>query len=190
LPPTLPTMLSQAVGILFSCSSEFRGAGQGAVRTGLLRREDEGRKENVRWPLVIKQQKRACQLTGRNSSSIQACDEDAGAYTFRATSPSKSSPAQFDRKESAEKQDRTSQKDLVAETEKELTALSIDEPKPRQRDPLRWFGILVPPALRSAQSSFVSAAEDSVPSLATVMAEMRNVEGEVGRVRSKIESLE
>lgn len=97
---------------------------------------------------------------------------------------------QLDRKESAEKQDRTSQKDLVAETEKELAALSIDEPKPKQRDPLRWFGILVPPALRSAQSSFVSAAEDSVPSLATVMAEMRNVEGEVGRVRSKIESLE
>lgn len=40
-------------------------------------------------------------------------------------------------------------------------------PKPTPRDPLRWFGILVPPALRSAQSSFIEGLEAVYPLLAT-----------------------
>jgi hypothetical protein len=53
-------------------------------------------------------------------------------------------------------------------------------------DPLRWFGILVPPALRSAQSSFISTVEGSVPHLASVAKELRIQEIEIGRVRKQI----
>jgi hypothetical protein len=57
------------------------------------------------------------------------------------------------------------------------------------RDPIRWFGILVPPALRSAQWSFVSAVEGSVPHLATVTRDLRNQEIEIGRVRKQLKKL-
>lgn len=53
-------------------------------------------------------------------------------------------------------------------------------------DPLNWFGILVPSALRRTQSSFKTAAEEIVPRIATVDREMRQVEIEVRRVRKKM----
>lgn len=53
-------------------------------------------------------------------------------------------------------------------------------------DPLNWFGILVPSALRRTQSSFKTVAEEIVPRIATVDREMRQVETEVRRVRKKM----
>lgn len=54
------------------------------------------------------------------------------------------------------------------------------------RDPLNWFGILVPPALRASQSSFKSAVIDTIPALASTENEMRKVEIEVRRVRKRL----
>jgi hypothetical protein len=56
----------------------------------------------------------------------------------------------------------------------------------KSTDPLRWFGILVPPALRSAQSTFITAVEGPVPQLVTVARRLRNQEIEIGRVRKQI----
>ncbi|KAL8839584.1 MAG: hypothetical protein Q9170_001688 [Blastenia crenularia] len=53
-------------------------------------------------------------------------------------------------------------------------------------DPLKWFGILVPPALRASQSSFKSAVTEAVPSLANVTIEMRTLEIEIRRTRKKM----
>ncbi|KAI4289253.1 MAG: hypothetical protein L6R35_001491, partial [Caloplaca aegaea] len=53
-------------------------------------------------------------------------------------------------------------------------------------DPLKWFGILVPPALRACQSSFKDAVEGSIPSLANVSNEMKSLEIEIRRTRKKI----
>ena len=61
--------------------------------------------------------------------------------------------------------------------------------QPRQRfrssDPLTWYGILVPPSLRSAQKSFTEAVEKQIPALASVVAEMQAVEKEVDRARGR-----
>jgi hypothetical protein len=54
---------------------------------------------------------------------------------------------------------------------------------------LRWFGVLVPPALRFAQSNFITAVEDTVPQLANVARVLRNQEIEIGRVRKQIKRL-
>jgi hypothetical protein len=57
------------------------------------------------------------------------------------------------------------------------------------RDPLRWFGILVPPALRSAQSAFVSAVEEPIPELANLAGSLRNQEITIQRLRKQIRKL-
>ncbi|TLS23609.1 uncharacterized protein PpBr36_05850 [Pyricularia pennisetigena] len=55
----------------------------------------------------------------------------------------------------------------------------------RPKDPLRWFGLFTPAPLRSAQGQAVKLVEELVPRLATVTAEMANVEIEVRRARKK-----
>ncbi|KAL2037929.1 hypothetical protein N7G274_009404 [Stereocaulon virgatum] len=53
-------------------------------------------------------------------------------------------------------------------------------------DPLKWFGILVPPALRASQNNFKSAVIDVVPALASVSNEMKGLEIEVRRTRKRL----
>ena len=53
-------------------------------------------------------------------------------------------------------------------------------------DPLKWFGILVPPALRSSQGNFKEAVTDAIPALATVSREMKELEIEVRRTRKRL----
>lgn len=52
-------------------------------------------------------------------------------------------------------------------------------------DPLRWFGILTPLPLRTAQVHSVRSVEEVIPRLASVAAEMRHVEIEVRRARKR-----
>ncbi|TQW00357.1 hypothetical protein IF1G_00288 [Cordyceps javanica] len=53
------------------------------------------------------------------------------------------------------------------------------------RDPIRWFGVLVPQALRDAQRESVRTVEDVIPRLVSVQAEMAHVEIEVRRARKR-----
>lgn len=50
-------------------------------------------------------------------------------------------------------------------------------------NPLHWYGVLVPPSLRAAQSSFACAVEDQIPRLLTLQAEMENLETQIRRLR-------
>ena len=59
------------------------------------------------------------------------------------------------------------------------------EPRPRPADPLRWFGVLTPMPLRAAQTQAVEAVEDVIPKLASLSAEMADIEIQVGRARKK-----
>ncbi|RYP32078.1 hypothetical protein DL767_005432 [Monosporascus sp. MG133] len=55
----------------------------------------------------------------------------------------------------------------------------------RRRDPVRWFGLLTPMALRQAQAQSIRAVEQVIPRLVSVNAEMARVEIEVRRARKK-----
>ncbi|KAI5801511.1 hypothetical protein DFH27DRAFT_525152 [Peziza echinospora] len=54
------------------------------------------------------------------------------------------------------------------------------------REPLIWFGILVPQSLREAQANF-SRVVDMLPELATTLHRMNYYEGEIRRLRTEIE---
>ncbi|TID17100.1 hypothetical protein E2P81_ATG09655 [Venturia nashicola] len=64
------------------------------------------------------------------------------------------------------------------------------KPKIDQRDPIRWFGLLVPPPLRSAQSKFIAIVEGPVPQLINLTKELRALEIEIGRTRKSIRKIE
>lgn len=57
--------------------------------------------------------------------------------------------------------------------------------KPIPKDPIRWFGLLTPLALRQTQASAIDTVERVIPRLVTVVAEMRQVEIEVRRARKR-----
>lgn len=71
-------------------------------------------------------------------------------------------------------------------TSKESEDVQADQETKNQVDPLRWFGILVPQALRNSQTSFTQAAEGPVPRLATLSRQMRTLEIEIGRLKKSI----
>lgn len=70
--------------------------------------------------------------------------------------------------------------------QEEISEKIQQDVKVTPRDPLNWFGILVPPTLRKAQGSFKSALDDVVPAMATVVVQMRQIEIEIRRTRKKI----
>lgn len=55
----------------------------------------------------------------------------------------------------------------------------------KSKDPLRWFGLLTPQSLRTAQASSIEAVEKVIPRLVTVNQEMAIIEIEVRRARKK-----
>lgn len=69
-------------------------------------------------------------------------------------------------------------------------AQPIQQGPPKLRDPITMFGILTPPALRAAQSSFVKAVEGPVPRLVELGARLRALEVEVGRARKALRKAE
>ncbi|KAI4717899.1 hypothetical protein E4T48_05916 [Aureobasidium sp. EXF-10727] len=66
-----------------------------------------------------------------------------------------------------------------------------DEAKPKNpRDPLHWYGILVPPSLRSSQKSFQSAINESVIDAANSAQALRRIDMEIRKLRKDIKKAE
>ncbi|KAM3561408.1 hypothetical protein ARSEF4850_003234 [Beauveria asiatica] len=71
------------------------------------------------------------------------------------------------------------------EEEKEVAGKGVAAAAAGRNDPIRWFGVLVPQALRDAQRHARRAVQDVIPRLASVEAEMAHVEVEVRRARKR-----
>ena len=69
--------------------------------------------------------------------------------------------------------------------------LSVKEnvSKKGSQDPLRWFGLFVPPQLKSAQADFKLTINDDVPALINLEHGLRDLEEKVTMVRGQIKSL-
>jgi hypothetical protein len=57
--------------------------------------------------------------------------------------------------------------------------------KQNARDPLRWFGVLTPLSLRQTQACAAEAVDQVIPRLASLSAEMQDLEIQVRRARKK-----
>jgi hypothetical protein len=62
-------------------------------------------------------------------------------------------------------------------------AAEEEQPANKSKDPIKMFGILVPQALRQAQSQAVLLVEDIVPRLVEINLEMESMEVEIRRKR-------
>ncbi|KAL7798638.1 hypothetical protein V8C43DRAFT_275907 [Trichoderma afarasin] len=81
----------------------------------------------------------------------------------------------------ANPEDEQSPEDQGEEKEKEEEIKT----KKATNNPLRWFGILAPAPLRTAQTLSIQAVEQVIPRLISVNAEMEHVEIEIRRARKK-----
>ena len=61
------------------------------------------------------------------------------------------------------------------------------EERREQSDPLKWFGILTPPALRQSQASFKTAAELAVET-ANIQSEMAGVVNRIKFIQRRLKS--
>ncbi|KIW67214.1 hypothetical protein PV04_06481 [Phialophora macrospora] len=68
--------------------------------------------------------------------------------------------------------------------------LSIEALLPPPKDPIRWYGILIPPALRTCQNHFTSAVSSVIPELLNTILSLRHVEEEIWIIRRDLDIID
>lgn len=96
--------------------------------------------------------------------------------------PDDAKKAEIDQKGDIPVEEDASRSNSTEDESKDKT----DDTRPKVADPIRMFGILVPPALRSAQLSFREAVDGPVIRLAAVTGELRALERDIGRARKAV----
>lgn len=74
---------------------------------------------------------------------------------------------------------------VSAEEEDKVREKGDEAKRQRLKDPLRWFGVLTPLALRQTQGCAIEAVDQVIPKLLSVDAAMQDVEIQVRRARKK-----
>jgi hypothetical protein len=84
---------------------------------------------------------------------------------------------------------------IQEEKETLIESNAADEEKPSEetskpRNPINWYGVLIPPPLREAQKSFIDVVDNSIPNVINITAQLRQLEIDIGRTRKTIKKLE
>lgn len=114
--------------------------------------------------------------TSPNQKSEDKEQDTPGQQPTPPTTPPKESEDELPEKQSHENKAETT-------GDKEATQKKV-------RDPIHWYGILVPPALRSSQGSFKSAIQDPVIKAANSAQALRHVNMEIRKMRKDIKKAE
>ncbi|KAG0637906.1 hypothetical protein HOY80DRAFT_970267 [Tuber brumale] len=94
---------------------------------------------------------------------------------------------EFEKEEEEEEQ-----KEETKDTDREGSEMdTLENPKEQTpaidpRDPIRWFGILVPPALRQAQSEFTLSVQTIIPQLTTTISKLALLSSEIESHRNHV----
>ncbi|EPE08826.1 hypothetical protein F503_04413 [Ophiostoma piceae UAMH 11346] len=113
-------------------------------------------------------------------SSSSSDKEHALSYTVVRPKKEKEVKAEA-AKEEEQEEDKQSKPEKQGAAKKTKGAAKSKAP----RDPLQWFGVLAPMALRQAQTEAIEAIDNVIPRLASLSAEMAAVEIDVRRARKK-----
>lgn len=80
--------------------------------------------------------------------------------------------------------------DKSEEQEENIKSEDKEQAHTKIRDPLHWYGILVPPSLRASQKSFNSAIHDPVITAANSAQALRRVDMDIRKLRKDIKKAE
>ncbi|KAA8645671.1 uncharacterized protein ATNIH1004_007090 [Aspergillus tanneri] len=198
----LASRLSSALGFFFSCASQlYLSAGRHYGADYYDERMKATRKVVLQPLPDLNEDNHAIELSDPNQKS----DSDA-LFTIKSGINDHVEPSEADEENEAsqanngprEPHSQQEDKDSVdqvtvsfdsletSDTEPKAASESNSSKKPRSSDPIRWYGILVPPFLRSAQKSFTEAVDEALPQLASIIFKMRVIESEIGRLRSEL----
>jgi hypothetical protein len=64
--------------------------------------------------------------------------------------------------------------------------LNIEKIETDAKDPIQWFGVLVPEPLKECQKEFETAVDIWIPKILNLDGQMRSLEIEIGRTRKRI----
>lgn len=113
--------------------------------------------------------------------SLNSPVDDEGQKEDESSDGDKADTTTAEEKSEANPEDERSPEDKGEDKEKEEKIKT----KKATNNPLRWFGILAPAPLRTAQTLSIQAVEQVIPRLISVNAEMEYVEIEIRRARKK-----
>lgn len=94
------------------------------------------------------------------------------------------------KQEQEDKSDQEEEKDKPEEQKQEDKPDDKEKTHNKVRDPLHWYGILVPPSLRASQKSFSSAIHDPVINAANSAQALRRVDMDIRKLRKDIKKAE
>ncbi|KAK3049006.1 hypothetical protein LTR09_009660 [Extremus antarcticus] len=117
----------------------------------------------------------------------EGVDGDAGAEEAKQQPSPPATPEPESKESSGPKSSNGRTTEDTAPSEKPST------PKakvPLASDPLRWFGILIPQQLRSAQASFRTATDEAVIDAVNASRSMRECEVDIRKLRKEIKRAE
>ncbi|OPB41497.1 hypothetical protein A0O28_0082170 [Trichoderma guizhouense] len=114
--------------------------------------------------------------------SLNSPVDDEGQKEDESSDGDKADTTAAEENPEANSEDEQSPKDKGEDKEKEEEKIKT---KKATNDPLRWFGILAPAPLRTAQTLSIQAVEEVIPRLISVNAKMEHVEIEIRRARKK-----
>ncbi|THY88228.1 hypothetical protein D6C95_07129 [Aureobasidium pullulans] len=118
--------------------------------------------------------------SGEKSSEKEAGEKKTEEPEQQPTPPS-TPPRDPDEEEPSKEQE---------EQDKSKTTSGQDKAQNKPCDPLHWYGILVPPALRASQKSFISAVESPLIEAANSAQALRLVAVEIRKLRKDIKKAE
>jgi hypothetical protein len=132
--------------------------------------------------------------TTRFEASVDKQDTPRLALMVNGTPSSSTKPSNTDTPEkSPDSNTETSDQGQEAksqEQESENKPEDKEKAHNKVRDPLHWYGILVPPSLRSSQKSFISAIHNPVMTAANSAQALHRIDMDIRKLRKDIKKAE
>ncbi|KIW31753.1 uncharacterized protein PV07_03350 [Cladophialophora immunda] len=91
-----------------------------------------------------------------------------------------------DREDTETLKDDTERDVLQSDTTDYTFSVSPSSASNLSQDPLKWYGILIPPTLRTCQTYFATAVSSIIPEIVNVVSAMRGLEEEIWAARRQL----